>query len=342
MRAVLPLLLVLGACQELVIASVEPGVVVANGVVEVVGAGFSADLELHLEDVSGEAQPLFLIENSSTRARATVPGTVIFGTYDVVASNDDGAEVRLRDALTVTNGTLELFIVSAEDGDANFIIFPDGSTMLLDGGPRGASGRIKRLMEDSVHGRLDAVILSHADEDHLGGLFGILQGPDADPATTDDLLPGIRLVGHPDLCDTPLCDQFSTLLAAPLSPAEAGTVIAFGGASLTVVAANGVVSGQRVDGADTADELSLVALLEYAGRSILIGGDMTSAETGDADIEGAVAAAVGSVDVLHLSRHGEISATSFLETVRPKAALLSVGTDSASCGPSQLMLGATA
>jgi competence protein ComEC len=65
-------------------------------------------------------------------------------------------------------------------GDAVFIEFPySGRTMLIDGGPGGENdaGRwaILPFLWNKGIGRIDALVLTHPDDDHLGGLVSVLK-----------------------------------------------------------------------------------------------------------------------------------------------------------------------
>ena len=83
-------------------------------------------------------------------------------------------------------GELELTAIDVGQGDSLLVLFPDGKRMLVDGGGIPAFGRIARsqldIGEDVVAPYLwdrgfrtvDVVALSHAHEDHSGGLAALI------------------------------------------------------------------------------------------------------------------------------------------------------------------------
>ena len=77
-------------------------------------------------------------------------------------------------------GTLDVIFFDVGNGDAVLVSTPLDRHILVDTGPRSPSGSaasysvIPYLQQQGI-GHLDAVIVSHPDEDHLGGLPSLLQ-----------------------------------------------------------------------------------------------------------------------------------------------------------------------
>jgi competence protein ComEC len=75
---------------------------------------------------------------------------------------------------------LDVIFFDAGQGDAALVTFPSGQHLLVDAGPRspytdaGASVVVPHLRRYGID-HLDAVLISHADSDHLGGLPSILR-----------------------------------------------------------------------------------------------------------------------------------------------------------------------
>lgn len=73
---------------------------------------------------------------------------------------------------------LHIIFCDVGQGDASFIKFPDGKDMLIDGGPGGTTpkvlgclGKYMPLFDRTI----DIVVLTHPQEDHLGGLEEVLK-----------------------------------------------------------------------------------------------------------------------------------------------------------------------
>lgn len=234
------------------------------------------------------------------------------------------------------SGSLSVHVLDVGQGDATLIVGSDGTSVLFDGGPRSAADVVAAAIETYADGRLDAVLLSHTDADHIGGLVGVLRGADGEAGTADDRVPARRLIGHPDsACTTQVCDEFRTLGAYPFDEPAVGEEITLGDATLTVVARDGHAGGGEAAGVDEENERSLAITVAHAGKTIYVGGDLTGGGLGSADVEGMLAAELGPIDVVHLDHHGSATSSSeaFLTATHPKALLVSVGTDNAYCHP---------
>ena len=72
-------------------------------------------------------------------------------------------------------------VLDVGHGDAIVLSLPDGKNVLVDGGGLGRSSLdigesvlVPYLLDRGVR-KLDAVIVTHADFDHIGGLFTVLE-----------------------------------------------------------------------------------------------------------------------------------------------------------------------
>jgi competence protein ComEC len=110
---------------------------------------------------------------------------------------------------TLTSGktaTLDVVFFDVGQGDAALVAFPNGQHLLMDAGPRspygdaGSSVVLPHLRRYGID-RLDAVVVSHADSDHLGGLPSILRS-----------VPVGRLIMNDPLEETSLTAEVNTLV----------------------------------------------------------------------------------------------------------------------------------
>ncbi len=74
-------------------------------------------------------------------------------------------------------GELRMHFIDVGQGDCSLIEFPDGKTMLIDGGDRSekTSTTILRYLNSLKINKLDYLLLTHTDSDHCGGLDKVVK-----------------------------------------------------------------------------------------------------------------------------------------------------------------------
>jgi len=209
---------------------------------------------------------------------------------------------------------LALHFLDVGQGDAAAIRTPGGHWILVDGGPIGRSsdaGRSVVMPFLRRHGvrRLDAMILSHAHADHLGGF----------PSILDRL--AVSEVIDPALGSAePLYAGFLAQLEeadAPWMQARRGDGFMLDSVRFRILHPDTAWAEWGQD----LNENSIVLLVEYrAFRAVL---------AGDAGLpaEASLAGRVGKVDLLKVGHHGSRGATGagWLAELHPEAAVISVG-----------------
>jgi competence protein ComEC len=216
---------------------------------------------------------------------------------------------------------LSVLFFDVGQGDACLVRFPNGRTMLVDGGER-RIGRdcgqdvlnpyFRRIGQD----RLDLVVLTHADNDHVGGLPAVLEifpvklvldsGARHHSAT---YLRFLALAGAPDV-------SYRVVVAGDelhIDPDVAVQVLHPAG---EFVAAD----GHAAMGLNNA---SVVLRLQYGQVSFLLSGDIESEAEEFLVRHGRLKPAA----VLKVPHHGSISSTTvtFLAAVKPRVAVISAG-----------------
>ena len=207
-------------------------------------------------------------------------------------------------------------ILGLDGGQGDGIVrrTPHGHWVVVEGGPRapvidaGRSIIVPFLRRHGVHG-LDVVVATHADADHLGGI----------PAIVDAMVPDLALEpGQP--VGTPLyLDYLRTVDADGVSwrPARAGDTLMLDSVRLAVLHP----SAHWIAPHPATNENCVVLRVSY--------GQFDAVLTGDAGIpaESALVNVTPPSEVLKVGHHGSASATgeSWVETVRPRVAVISVG-----------------
>jgi competence protein ComEC len=218
---------------------------------------------------------------------------------------------------------VEVTILDVGQGDSLFVAFPDGKTMLVDGGglPGSAYIRSRRpgidVGEDVVSPflwerglkRLDVVALTHAHQDHLGGLAAILR----------NFRVGELWVGR-DIQS----DAFRSLLAEASERGvrvlhrQRGDQLDWDGVRMKVLWPDSLDPAKTAENDD-----SLVLRLETGRETLLLTGDIERPVERTLTDDGDMLAA----DFLKVPHHGSRTSTTqpFLDSVHPHFAVVSVG-----------------
>ncbi|MGE7984028.1 MBL fold metallo-hydrolase [Solibacillus sp. NPDC093137] len=69
---------------------------------------------------------------------------------------------------------MAVHFIDVGQGDSIFIEAPNGKTMLIDGGVKGAGKEVVAYLKVQGVNRLDYVVATHPDADHIGGLISVL------------------------------------------------------------------------------------------------------------------------------------------------------------------------
>jgi competence protein ComEC len=216
-------------------------------------------------------------------------------------------------------GALEIHVIDVGQGDAFAIRTPDRRWILVDAGPRtdrydaGRARVIPYLLRRGVR-RVDALILTHPDADHIGGAAAVLDAFD------------VCLVVDPGrAAGKPLYVELLTEAAAggvQWRAARSGRELRAGDVVIHFLYPDG--PSDSLDAPANANDLSAVFRLTYGGFAALFMGDAPAA------VEDLLVRRHGDAlraQVLKVGHHGSQTSTSdsFLAAVDPEVALVSVG-----------------
>jgi competence protein ComEC len=233
-------------------------------------------------------------------------------------------------SLPLPDHAMRIVALDIGQGDAILIISPNGKTMLVDGGNSSQDARdvILPYLAENGFDRLDVLVLTHPDADHVGGLPEVLRS-----------IPVGIGVATGQVHTTQIYTEFLQELQRARD--EGGTQIVRGVAGIEIPFDPGVqlqVLGPSAEAvaSDDMNNASIVLRLTYAEISVLLTGDAETEEETWMMAQGSDLDA----QILKVSHHGSNTASSeaFLDRVDPEVALISCGANNRYGHPHQEVL----
>jgi competence protein ComEC len=238
-------------------------------------------------------------------------------------------------APVVEHGRFELSVIDVGQGDSLLLSFPQGPLMLIDAGGIPSFGRTKKpgidIGEDVVSPylwsrsikRLDVVVMTHAHEDHMGGMSAVLRNfhpRELWTGATQDSPEWRRVRDAADRLHITIRHMHRS---APFS---------FGGTTVQVLAPGEEYLPESVPKNDD----SLVMRVRFGATSFLLTGDMEKKierQLGDLSL-------LSHDDVLKVGHHGSRTSSTplLLDLERPAFGIISDGFDNSYGHPHPLTL----
>ena len=227
---------------------------------------------------------------------------------DITGTKDDYTVEKL--GKEPVKGELEVHFLDVGQADCT-LVKCDGYTMLIDTGLDDQGTKIQNYLRKQGVERLDYLVLTHSDADHIGSADVILTKYEIGTIFMSDFEKDTKTYKN-------LLKLINDNQIHYLSPAV-GNVYALGSASFQILAPN--------DDYDKPNDTSIALLLTHGENTFLFTGDAEKASEEDMLNNGLSLAA----DVLHAGHHGSKTSNTqeFVDAVMPRYAVISCGVDNA-------------
>ena len=207
--------------------------------------------------------------------------------------------------LPADTGGFALHMIDVGQGQA-LLLTCGGESAVIDTGPPSAAQSTADYVLDRGVGRLRYLFVTHPHSDHCGGAGTLLEQVGADTLVIPEYLFAEAALAT--------AGDWVGRTGTQVAVTHTGEQFALGEAVITVL------HPPLDNGIDDMNQLSLVLLVEYSGRRLLITGDISG------EVEQSLLP-LGHVDVLQVAHHGSgaSSCREFLEDLTPEHALISCG-----------------
>ncbi len=211
---------------------------------------------------------------------------------------------------TLVNGTFQVHYIDVGQGDATLITCND-KAMLIDAGENDQGTKIQNYLQKQGITKLDYVIGTHPDSDHIGGLDVVIYKFDCGTILLPDYQKDTKT--YDDVINTMKNKNYSNTLP------NVGDTYQLSDANFTIIAPNNYSYG------DTTNNYSIGIILKYGDTSFLFTGDAENEAEEDIVANGIDISA----DVYQVGHHGSSSSSTelLLNAVNPEYAVISCEED---------------
>ncbi len=218
--------------------------------------------------------------------------------------------------------TVTIHFLNVGQGDSTLLKLPSGEIILVDAGDLSAGATVSSYLKGLGINRIDHLIFTHPHDDHIGGIFDIIQGFE---------ITKIYDNGFSNL-NSDFYGEYIHLARKDLSKyniLQTGESLSFGDVKLKVLNPQLPPTGNH-------NTDSIVLRVHYGNIKILLAGDMGT--KGERVLLKSLPDL--SSNILRVAHHGDRNSTSyeFLNTVQPEIAIISVGKGNKYAKPHQEVL----
>ena len=211
---------------------------------------------------------------------------------------------------TSAGDLLRITFLDVGQGSGILIRLPSGGNILIDGGPREAGGEVVADLQRLGVSTLDAVVVSHADEDHAGGLI--------------DVINSLQVLSVYDSSYPHTTATYADLLDA-IERSGARYIETRTGERIELDTGVGMEFLYPDELGDGTNESSLAMRLTYGDFAAQFTGDLGF----DQEEELLASGRLSPVTLLEVGHHGsaESSSPEFLQALSPEVGVVQVGAD---------------
>lgn len=219
-----------------------------------------------------------------------------------------------------TSANVTIKFIDVGQGEAILIALPE-KTVLIDAGPTGSAPKIEQVLQELGRNKIDYLVATHPDEDHIGGMAGVISSTQ------------IGTIYAPnETNNTATYRKFLTAIQnnnLQITLAEAGTII-------------DQTDGYKLEILWPTKDANFPGTNDYSIIIKLTVGNKTFLFTGDAPTNAILDSNPGHIDVLKLSHHGSRTGTTeqLVRKLSPTYAVLSYALDNSYGHPMQSVLNA--
>ena len=279
------------------------------------GVVLLANGNAEIEAVDTVTVDSFLKNHASSIENAYILG----GTYVMPVSLKNKIDIILARGSNPSSEVVStVYFIDVGQGDSEFIVLPDGKTMLIDAGASEKGAVVEEFVRGLGYTKIDYVVATHPHADHIGGMARIVKDFEIGEIWMPNVAAATQVYEN-------LLDEIARK-GLVVHAAKAGATMAENEEySLKVL------SPKQDDYADLNDWSAIVEYLCGATSFLFVG---------DASSDVILSACGGSVDVLKVGHHGSKTSTDSVvaSVLAPAYAIISCGAGNSYGHPSEQAL----